>query len=364
MDIAALIQPRITDREALDEFSENLIDQIPNLERVIAQLRRAPRDRDLIATLFRGLHTIKGDAAICKVDVGVMIAHPIESLLSRMRDGEFAFTDLLAEVVLLALDRLELAVEALVAGRSPAPLRLPELVGGLEALSTKSAEALNADAIQLIESVTGFRPSQAQIVSVAAKPTNTTLDRAADLKFFYGLAMQLEARSPLFKGRTDRLLRLALDTNNEAGKPVDPIQLEAAVYLHDLGMMFLPESVWLKMGKLSDDDRKQMHSHPTLAAELLHRIPGWEEAVEIIAQHHEMPDGGGYPQRLKAGQICAGAQVLAMADAFEAVMLKHSDRGQTRSLVRAIAEINACDNQFAPDWIRHFNSVIRRTLEA
>jgi chemotaxis protein histidine kinase CheA len=363
MDIAALIQPRITDREALDEFSENLTDQIPNLERVIAQLRRQPRDRDLIATLFRGLHTIKGDAAICKVDVGVMIAHPIETLLSRMRDGEFSFSDLLAEVVLLALDRLELAVESLVAGRSPAPLRLPELVGGLEALATQPTDSLASDAIRLIESVTGFRPSQAQI-SVTAKQTSVPLDRAADLKFFHSLAMQLEARSPLFKGRSARLLRLALDTNNEAGKPIDPIQLEAAVYLHDLGMMFLSESVWLKVGKLSDEDRKQMHSHPTLAAELLQRIPGWEEAAEIIAQHHEMPDGGGYPQRLKAGQICAGAQVLAMADAFEAVMLKHSDRGQTRSLVRAIAEINACDNQFAPDWIRHFNSVIRRTLEA
>lgn len=363
MDITALIQPRITDREALDEFSENLVDQVPGLERCVAQLRRQPRDRDLIATLFRGLHTIKGDAAICKVDVGVMIAHPIETLLSRMRDGEFEFDDLLAEVVLLALDRLELAVEALVAGRGLAPLRLPELVGGLETLSTRPAGALDTDSIRLIESVTGFRPSQAQ---VQLKPRQTTAvhDRSADLQFFRSLALQLETRSPLFKGRYGRLLRLALDTNAEAGKPVDSSQLEAAVYMHDIGMMFLPESIWLKLGKLTDDEKQQLHGHPFTAAEILRRIPGWEEAAMMVAQHHEMPDGGGYPQRLDGGKIHAGAQILAIVDAFEAVTLKQSHRGQTRSLLRAIAEINACDNQFAPDWIRHFNAVIRRTLEA
>jgi HD-GYP domain-containing protein (c-di-GMP phosphodiesterase class II) len=107
-----------------------------------------------------------------------------------------------------------------------------------------------------------------------------------------------------------------------------------------------------------------MHGHPSIAAALLQRIPGWNDAAEMIAQHHEMPDGGGYPLGLKGESICAGAEVLAIVDAFEAVTLKHSHRGQTRSLVRAIAEINACDNQFATDWIHHFNAVIRRTLEA
>ena len=363
MDLAALIQPRIADREALEEFSENLLDQIPALERTIGQLRKQPRARDLIATLFRGLHTIKGDAAICKVEIGVMITHPIESLLSRMRDGEFPFDELLSEVVLLALDRLELATEALLASRSPVPLRLPELVGGLETLATTPADRLDEQAVRLIEAVTGFRPSQAKIQE-SAHAAAPPLDRAADLQLFRGLAMQLEARSPLFRGRTARLQRLALDTNQQAGTPVDPVQLEAAVYMHDIGMMFLPESVWLKVEKLNDEDRRQLREHPATAANLLRRIPGWAAAAEIIAQHHEMPDGGGYPDALKSPQICAGAKILAIADAFEAVTLKHKHRGQSRSLVRAIAEINACDNQFAPDWILHFNAVIRRTIEA
>jgi len=45
-------------------------------------------------------------------------------------------------------------------------------------------------------------------------------------------------------------------------------------------------------------------------------------------------------------------------------MLKHIHRGKNRSVLRAIAEINACDKQFAPEWIEPFNRVIRRTVEA
>ena len=62
-------------------------------------------------------------------------------------------------------------------------------------------------------------------------------------------------------------------------------------------------------------------------------------------------------------QICASAKILAIVDAFEAVMLKHIHRGKNRSVLRAVAEINASDNQFAPEWIAPFNAVIRKAVE-
>jgi HD-GYP domain-containing protein (c-di-GMP phosphodiesterase class II) len=92
-------------------------------------------------------------------------------------------------------------------------------------------------------------------------------------------------------------------------------------------------------------------------------MPGWAAATEMVRQHHEMPDGRGYPQGLKGDAICAGAKILAIVDAFEAVTLKHSGRGQSRSLVRAIAEVNACDNQFDTEWIGPFNNIIRKMVE-
>ncbi len=365
-DISALTNPRIQDRDGLTEFIEDLGDLVPAIERDIARLKKTPGDNALIANLFRALHNIKGDASICKVDVGVLVAHPIETLLARLRSGEVVFSDLLAEVTLLAMDRLELAVEALSAGKSFANLKLIELVGGLEGMATAPGSALDELAVGLIETVTGFRPVRAtsQVRPVQGSATRGGESAANDLKFFRSLALQFEARSPLFKGRSGRLLRLALDTNAAAGKAVDPVQLEAAVYMHDVGMMFLPESVWLKVGQLSVDEKEALRSHPAYAAGLLERMEGWHEAAQMVAQHHEMADGAGYPQRLKSEGICTGAKILAIVDAFEAVTLKHSHRGQSRSLLRAIAEINACDNQFAPEWISHFNGVVRRMVES
>lgn len=364
-DLLALLQPRVTDRESLQEFIEDLEDQIPGIERDVAALRREPADRALIARLFRSLHTIKGDAAICKVEVGVMIAHPIESLLSRCREGEIHFSGVLAEVVLLALDRLELTVEALNTGRDVSHLNLPQLVGGLESMAGATAEEIAARAAKTIEAVTGFKPLHSGTeIHAAPTPVPHQADQAADLWFFSTLALQFESRSPLFKGRTERILRLAEETNAAAGSPVDASQLAAAVYMHDVGMMFAPESAWLKVGKLSDAERESLQEHPGHAAGLLQRMHGWQAAAEMVAQHHEMADGRGYPAGLKADAICPGAKILAIVDAFEAVTLKHSHRGQTRSLVRAIAEINACDNQFAAEWIGPFNSVIRKMVEA
>jgi HPt (histidine-containing phosphotransfer) domain-containing protein len=366
MDTTALLQPRIRDSESLHEFFDTLSDQAPNIERCVAQLKRAPGDKTLIADLFRALHNIKGDAALCKVEMGVMIAHPIETLLGRLRNGEVVFTDLFAEAILLAMDRLELATEALISGQtSLSHLKLVELVNGLEELAGALSDMIDEKVVHMIEAVTGVRPASAKqaIKSRTVIIASGSASVAADLDFFRSLALQYETRSPLFKGRSERQLHLALETNEIAGKPIDPLQLKAAVYMHDLGMLFLPESLWLKAGKLSDAEKLSLRDHPGFGGGLLQRMEGWQTASEIVSQHHEMPDGGGYPHGLKNDQITPGAKILAVIDTFEAVTLKHSKHGGNRSLVRAIAEINACDNQFAPEWIASFNTVVRRMVE-
>ena len=367
MDIRSIIAPVVYDRDALDEFAEALTDRAPEVEHNVARLKKMPTDREITAELFRAIHNIKGDASLCKFELGVAIAHPIETMMARFREGEIMFSDLLSELILLAVDRLELATDALLSGKSVDHLHLLALVQGLEKLALATAKNIDANCADVIEAVTGFPPVIVSISSRAprvATPNPEQKNASTDLQFFRSLALQLESRSPLFKGRTMRILRLALETNKAGGDIVDPVQLEAAVYVHDIGMMLLPEAVWLKMGKMSIEDKLALRNHPVYAAGLLQRMPGWEAATEMVAQHHEMPDGGGYPNELKATEMCPGAKIIAIVDAFEAVMLKHIHRGKNRSVLRAIAEINACDNQFAPEWIAPFNAVIRKTVEA
>ncbi len=364
----SIAPPVITDRQALEEFSESLSDLAPKIERDVARLRAVPDDRETVSSLFRAIHNIKGDAALCRIDLAVQVVHPVETVLTRLRNGEIVFSDQLAETILLAIDRLELAIESIRNGRSLDALRLNALINGFEQMADEAPAKVDSCACELIEAVTDFRPpseSSLRILSgTSSLMRKSPILASEDLLFFLSLANQFEARSPLFKGRTSRLLRLAFETNQERDKPIDPQQLEAAVYMHDIGMMFLPEAIWLKTGRMTPEEKQELCSHPALGAGLLARIHGWEEAAQMVAQHHEMPDGRGYPEGIKGDQICDGAKILAIVDAFEAVMLKHIDRGKNRSVLRAIAEINACDTQFAPEWIAPFNQVIRRVVES
>ncbi len=366
MDINSIAASTVVDREALEEFAEVLLERAAEIEGNIADLKNSPDDRETTDSLFRAVHNIKGDASLCKYDLAVAIAHPIESIMARFREGEIPFSERLAETILLAVDRLELATDALLARKSIENLNLTCLIQGLETLAGQPKDQLDPACSDLIEAVTGFPPVMPDISSrppraSAANSAENSLN--TDLQFFRSLALQFESRSPLFKGRTMRILRLAQETNKAGNNAVDPMQLEAAVYLHDVGMMLLPESIWLKIGKMGPDDKLALRNHPGFAAGLLQRIPGWNAAAEMVAQHHEMPDGAGYPNQLVDAEICPGAKILAIVDAFEAVMLKHIHRGKNRSVLRAIAEINACDKQFSAEWIAPFNAVIRKTVE-
>lgn len=354
------------DKELLSEFRDTLTDHAGVVEREVSTLRRTPKDFEAVAKLFRALHSIKGDASVCRFDLGVRIMHPLETLLAQVRDGSLIFTPLLAEAMLLALDRLELAVESLLDGRDLMPLKLEVLLTGLDRLGRATQSMLDDFSFMLVESVTGFRPVNGKPPVAKAEPSAASPPHpgTADLAFFKSLALLLDARSPLHKGRTERMRKLALETNMRGGSPVPPDQLEAAICMHDVGMMFLPEDIWLKGGTLSNDDRDLLRTHPGFGAGLLSRMAGWQEAATMVAQHHEMANGKGYPQGLKENQIVPGAKIISIVDAFESVTLKHSNRGAGRSLLRAIAEINACDDQFSAEWIAHFNIVVRNMLES
>lgn len=85
MDLQGGLALVIQDRELLEEFSDALIDRAPEVERDVARLKKTPGDREIIADLFRAIHNIKGDASLCKFDLAVAIAHPIETLMARFR---------------------------------------------------------------------------------------------------------------------------------------------------------------------------------------------------------------------------------------------------------------------------------------
>jgi putative nucleotidyltransferase with HDIG domain len=104
--------------------------------------------------------------------------------------------------------------------------------------------------------------------------------------------------------------------------------LTRGAYLHDIGKLGVPDSILLKPGPLTPDERALMQQHVQIGFELVRGIPFLADAAEIILTHHERHDGSGYPRGLKAEEILLGARIFAVADSFDAIT---SDRPYRRA---------------------------------
>jgi diguanylate cyclase (GGDEF)-like protein/putative nucleotidyltransferase with HDIG domain len=99
-------------------------------------------------------------------------------------------------------------------------------------------------------------------------------------------------------------------------------KLEAVAHgalLHDIGKIGVPDAVLLRPGSLSDEEWKVMRRHPQIGYEILCSSPYLREAARIVWEHHEHWDGSGYPRGLQGEEICMGARVFAVIDAYDAM---------------------------------------------
>ena len=173
------------------------------------------------------------------------------------------------------------------------------------------------------------------------------------------LSETMDNRHRFWKGRTDFIVSLALGMNALADNRVDIDQLEAAIYLHDFPMSRLSDEI-LYGKKLSQEDIFQIKQHPVQAYELALTLTELDECAKIVFQHHERPDGKGYPEGITGSAICDGAKIIAICDAFHSMTHTSSYRPNRRSILRAMVEINANKHtQFDTFWVQKFNVAIR-----
>jgi putative nucleotidyltransferase with HDIG domain len=101
--------------------------------------------------------------------------------------------------------------------------------------------------------------------------------------------------------------------------------LGRAGILHDLGKKNIPNEIVNKNGKLTDDEFRTMKNHPTYAVDILKELGETNQLIfDAIEQHHEKLNGTGYPKGLKAKEIHILAQIIAIADIFDALTTKRS----------------------------------------
>jgi HD-GYP domain-containing protein (c-di-GMP phosphodiesterase class II) len=92
-----------------------------------------------------------------------------------------------------------------------------------------------------------------------------------------------------------------------------------AARVHDLGKIAVPDAVLLKEGKLTPQEFELMKGHSRHGYELLAKFPQYRRGREIVLAHHERIDGKGYPRGIRGDRIPLGAQIIAVADALDAM---------------------------------------------
>jgi len=128
-------------------------------------------------------------------------------------------------------------------------------------------------------------------------------------------------------------------------------QVYRAGILHDIGKIATPDTVLLKPGKLSRLEYKLIQEHVSVSHELLCKIPMFSDMAEIIFCHHERYDGKGYPNGLKGDDVPPLAQIMIVADAFDAMTTNRIYKGR-KDVETAVAELlSLSGKQFHPNVV-------------
>jgi len=98
----------------------------------------------------------------------------------------------------------------------------------------------------------------------------------------------------------------------------DLVALEHGARLHDIGKLGIPDTILLKPGPLSPEERQIMERHPEIGCQIVAHIDFLEDALPIIRHHHEHWDGSGYPHGLEGVEIPLLARIFSVVDAFDA----------------------------------------------
>lgn len=314
-------------------------------ERLTVEVERAQRrDHEVSLVLFDvdGFGDVNdrlghagGDEVLRRVGERLRACAPPDTAVARVAGDEFAWVlpEMDAECALACAVR---ARDALQAQPFPGAGHLTVSAGvcdlrhapdGPRDLQRKTHIALYAAQHSHRDGAVRYTPEITEEVSAHEQARRIARGRA--LSGIRLLARAVDARDPSTQRHSERVAALAHELGLALGWPrEEALLLHQAGFVHDVGKIGVPDSVLLKPGPLTDEERRRVQEHAALGAEIVAEALGPEQ-VEWVRHHHERPDGTGYPDGVGGAQLSVGARILALADAFDAMT---SMRGYRESL--------------------------------
>ncbi|MBP5460878.1 MAG: HD domain-containing protein [Lachnospiraceae bacterium] len=174
-------------------------------------------------------------------------------------------------------------------------------------------------------------------------------------------AKTIDMKDSYTNGHSFRVAKYTTMLAEELGFGKDDVEkYHNIALLHDIGKIGVDDKVLNKAGKLDDDEFKQIKSHSALGYRVLKDISIMPELAIGAGAHHERPDGKGYPKGLKGDEIPRVAQIIAVADTFDAM---YSDRPYRKRMnfEKAVSIIrDAAGTQLAADVVDAFLRLVDR----
>jgi putative nucleotidyltransferase with HDIG domain len=174
-----------------------------------------------------------------------------------------------------------------------------------------------------------------------------------------GLVERLELKEGYEGEHTAAVSRVAVALAAQLGlPPATQRHIELGALLHDVGKLTVPDRVLSKSGPLNDLEWTAMRRHTALGERMLVHIVDLPDVLAIVRSHHERWDGQGYPDGISGKDIPLGARVVAVADAYQA-MIEARPYRRPRSPREALAEISGeAGRQFDPACVEALRVVI------
>ncbi len=173
------------------------------------------------------------------------------------------------------------------------------------------------------------------------------------------MAELLEERDAELNAHGARVAEHAERIARAMGLPAPVIgRVRVAARLHDLGKVWISRDILDKPGPLTEREWGEIRHHPRVAARLF-RLADLHDLADIVLAHHERPDGSGYPEGIPSGETPLEAQIVAVADVYDA-MLSQRPYAAARAPEEAREELErVAATQLDANVVDAFLSVLR-----
>ena len=147
----------------------------------------------------------------------------------------------------------------------------------------------------------------------------------------------------------------------EIRKAINPVSLEYAALMHDVGKLGIPEKILNKPGKLDDEEWKLMREHPNLGVKFMAPMHSFSNIMSWILYHHERIDGKGY-YNLPGEKIPLPARIISICDTYSAITMRRSYKEPMthETAMKIINEVSG--TQLDSDLVKIFNTIPKSEL--